>query len=650
MLYFRNFLLLFLLGMALKSAAQVSEIVVLQKQLELAKEDTSRLRIYSELSWQFLTTSIIRSRQYAEAELQLAQKIDNDFYIASGYNDIGIVLIRENRFRESIQFHKKALEIRTRMKDKAGMASSYSKLGHCYTELNQLTEGHDAQLKALALFEEINDEQKVAYTLNNLCVIYMNLSQFDKLEKYANESYRVLNQLRDTAGIANSLNHLAIVAENKGDFKTALQLELKSVEYREIVLDSVNLEGALNNVGIYYRKLGKSEEGLKYYSKALAIAEKLGNTMSIALYKCNIGNAYMNKGKYVLAEKYLKEAEALTIRDSISYNLPQLYSSLGELYLNLHQNDLSLSYFDKSARVKDSLFSESMAEKFTEMETRYETERTEQENALLQKENQLKSEALTRSRFINISIIVLVVLLAFLTYLLFNRKQLQNKRKRDAELLQQQELRSRAAIEAEERERVRIARELHDGIGQQLSAAKLTLSGLGSLIAKEHPQQELLFQNATQLIDDAVKEVRSVSHSMMANALIKAGLAGAVRDFVQKVSDSGSLKVDLEIVDLNERLDPTVETVLFRVLQEVVNNIIRHAQASVISIQLIRHDDELVLVVEDNGIGFNVSKHSESEGIGLRNIRSRVEYLNGNLNIDSYPGKGTTITVEIPLK
>jgi signal transduction histidine kinase len=85
-------------------------------------------------------------------------------------------------------------------------------------------------------------------------------------------------------------------------------------------------------------------------------------------------------------------------------------------------------------------------------------------------------------------------------------------------------------------------------------------------------------------------------------------------------------------------------------LQEVVNNIIRHAQASVISIQLIRHDDELVLVVEDNGIGFNVNNHNESEGIGIRNIRSRVDFLNGNLNIDSYPGKGTTITVEIPLK
>jgi signal transduction histidine kinase len=249
-----------------------------------------------------------------------------------------------------------------------------------------------------------------------------------------------------------------------------------------------------------------------------------------------------------------------------------------------------------------------------------------------------------------LAVIVVALLLALLAYLLYNRKQLQNKRKRDAELLQQQELRSRAAIEAEERERVRIARELHDGIGQQLSAAKLTLSGLSSLVLKDNPQQEELFQNATQLIDDAVKEVRSVSHSMMANALIKAGLAGAVRDFVQKVSASGSLKVDLEIVELNERLDPTIETVLFRVLQEVVNNIIRHAQASVISIQLIRHDDELVLVVEDNGIGFNVSKHKESEGIGLRNIRSRVDFLNGNLNIDSYPGKGTTITVEIPLK
>lgn len=628
---------------------QESVISELENQVRNAADDTTRLRLYSELTWEYLGVSLEKSDEYAQLELKLAESIHSDFYIASAYNDIGIVLIRKNRFRESLKTNKKALEIRQRINDKPGIASSYSKIGHCYTEMNQLSEAHDAQLKALALFRELNDQVKEAYTLNNLCVIYMNLQQYDKLETYANQSYRVLSRLGDKLGIANSLNYLATVEEYKGDFNKALQLELKSVQIREEELDSVNLEGAFNNVGIYYRKLGKTQEGLKYYLKALEVAQKLENPISIALYLCNIGNVYLDLKSYSKAEEYLLQAQEITLRDSVSANRSALFKSLADLYLLTNRKELALKYYDKSSLVKDSLFSESMAEKFTEMETRFETERTEQENALLLKENQLAAEALNRSRLITISILLLALLIGILAYLLYNRKQLQNKRKLDAELLVQHELRSLAAIDAEERERVRIARELHDGLGQQLSAARLTISGLQGIIQPADSKQIELFENATSLLDDAVKEVREVSHSMMANALIKNGLTGAINDFVQKLSSTNTIHADLEIVGMEERLNPTLETVLFRVFQELITNIIRHAKAKQISIQLIRHEQELVLVIEDDGVGFDSSQSKNSEGVGLKNIRSRVEYFKGQVHIDSTPDKGTTITVEIPV-
>ncbi len=648
MRYSLYLLLLFLVLFPQNGDAQENAILQLENKLKNAQEDTSKLRLYSDLSWEYLYVSIDKARKYADLELKLAEQIHSDYFIASGYNDIGIVLIGENKFREALNYHQKALLIRQKIKDKIGIASSYSKIGHCYTEMNYLNEAHDAQLKALKIFRELKDEKKEAYTLNNLCVIYMNMRQFDKLEMYAKQAYQVLTRLGDKAGIANSLNYLATAEESKGNFKKALELELKTVTLREEIGDSVNLEGALNNVGIYYRKLGKSKEGLAYYQRALSIATIFKNPYSIALYLGNIGNVYIDLQEYDRAEEYLKKAEFITERDSIGYNLPQLYKSFGDLYVLTNKKQLALKYYDKSDHVKDSIFSETMAEKFTEMETRYETERTEQENALLIKENQLSAEALIRSRYITISIIILALLLALLGYLLYNRKQLNNKRKLDAELLIQQELRSKAAMEAEERERVRIARELHDGIGQQLSAAKLTLSGLRGILKPDSTKQVELFENASNLIDDAVKEVRAVSHAMMANALVKDGLTGAIREFVQKISASGTYKVDLEIVDLHERLDPSIETVIFRVLQEVVNNILRHAQANVIGIQLIRHDHELVMVIEDDGIGFDFQNTGQNEGIGLKNIRSRVEYLKGTLFIDSTLGKGTTITVEIP--
>jgi signal transduction histidine kinase len=206
-----------------------------------------------------------------------------------------------------------------------------------------------------------------------------------------------------------------------------------------------------------------------------------------------------------------------------------------------------------------------------------------------------------------------------------------------------------AILEAEEKERRRIAQDLHDGVGQLLSAAKLNLSNLDSKITTQTEEQKLAIQNALSLVDDSVKEVRAVSHNMMPNTLIKLGLASAVREFITKLGKAPTLKVDLEIVGLDTRLDNQVETVLYRVIQEIVNNIIKHAKASQISMQLIRHETELNIMIEDNGVGFDTNQLDDFEAIGLKGIKTRIEFLNGSVHFDSYIGRGTTVIIDIPL-
>src|SRR5207253_6664015 len=136
--------------------------------------------------------------------------------------------------------------------------------------------------------------------------------------------------------------------------------------------------------------------------------------------------------------------------------------------------------------------------------------------------------------------------------------------------------------------------------------------------------------------------------NMMPNALLKSGLAKAVRDFINKLNTQ-SIRIELEIIGLEERLENTIETVLYRIIQENVSNIIRHSKASHVNLQLIRHENEITVMIEDNGVGFDASKINDFEGIGLKNIQSRVAYLNGTVNFDSVPGRGTTTTIEIPL-
>ena len=208
-----------------------------------------------------------------------------------------------------------------------------------------------------------------------------------------------------------------------------------------------------------------------------------------------------------------------------------------------------------------------------------------------------------------------------------------------------------AVLAAEEAERHRIGADLHDGIGQLLSVVKINMNGLcEELRPRLEADEAQRFGDALDLVDESVREVRGISHNLLPNALIKRGLARAVREFLDKLQRPGRLKIRLETLGLDApRLDPTVESALYRVIQELVQNIIKHAQATEVEMQIIRHAHELTLLVEDNGVGFDVPTHGAGDGVGLQSVGSRVAYLGGTLHVDSRIGRGTTVTATVPM-
>ena len=239
----------------------------------------------------------------------------------------------------------------------------------------------------------------------------------------------------------------------------------------------------------------------------------------------------------------------------------------------------------------------------------------------------------------------LAEILALSGFLAYRVKQMQETSKQlliEKNFVLQQ--RTQAVLEAEERERIRIARDLHDGIGQMLAAARMTLGNY--LSQKKIDVIEI--QNSLDLLEDSIREVREISHNMMPGTLTKFGLSSALKQFVNKINALGTLKVELQVVGIKGRLDEKIEMMLYRIVQEIISNIIRHAEATKVSIELIKHDNELILMVEDNGKGFDI-ENVENQGIGLKNIATRVEYLNGYVNFDSSLGHGTSVVIEIPL-
>ncbi|NND32208.1 MAG: sensor histidine kinase, partial [Saprospiraceae bacterium] len=198
-----------------------------------------------------------------------------------------------------------------------------------------------------------------------------------------------------------------------------------------------------------------------------------------------------------------------------------------------------------------------------------------------------------------------------------------------------------------EEERGRIAKDLHDSLGSLLA----TIKGHSSALEYEVKQLSNLqnYQKTNHLIDEACDEVRRISHNMMPQALISNGLVDALRDLTDNYASTSGWKITFDVVGMKHRLSENYELMIFRIVQELMANIARHAVAQQVLFQMIWKENNLHITVEDDGRGFKLDNGKES-GLGMRSIRSRVAYLNGEVEIDSVPGEGTTVSINIPIK
>ena len=205
-----------------------------------------------------------------------------------------------------------------------------------------------------------------------------------------------------------------------------------------------------------------------------------------------------------------------------------------------------------------------------------------------------------------------------------------------------------AMSEVQERERSRFAKDLHDGLGGMLWGIKLSLSTMKSNMILSSDQVPV-FERSLDMLDNSIHELRRVAHNLMPEALVKFGLTAALKDFCDFVNSSKVINVIFQQVGNERRLDISIEVVLYRVINELANNALRHSSASELLIQLNYSDEILAITIEDNGVGFDKSILSKTTGAGWPNIKSRIEYLKGSVDIETSIGNGTAVNITIPI-
>lgn len=526
----------------------------------------------------------------------------NDSLLAQYFSAAGLSLMRLNRQKDAMEKFFNALKTSEQLGDKITMAKAQHNIGWAYMELNQYTEAITHFTSAIQIIERNKIPFKIAVSYTNIASCYGALYKYDSVYKYAAEGIKMAHEQNNYQTEANGWNIMGTAYTSEKKYPQALACFLKAKPIRAKIGDPFFIVSDLAVLSELYAMMNKTAEGLQTGNEALAIAKKENLQSKLPMIYKAIALNYEKSGNYAAAAELYKQVNVL----------------------------------------KDSMYENASAEAVVEMKTKYETEKKER----IIQEQQFN---LKKKNYFIITISVLVLLGALLAWLFYNRNKLKQETKLQAAVLTQQQIAAAAILEAEENERQRIAKDLHDGVGQIMSAAKMNLSSFESDLQFRDEEQKLSFERIISLVDEGCREVRSVSHQMMPNVLLKSGLGKAVAEFLDKI-DQKVLKVNLHTEGLNEHIEATTEIVLYRVLQESVNNVIKHSGASELDLSLIKDADGISATIEDNGKGFDSKNLSEKAGIGLKNMKARVEYLKGTIDFDSSPGKGTLVAIHIPFK
>lgn len=494
---------------------------------------------------------------------------------------------------------------------------------------------------AIAILEKSNQPAKLAPVYNELAKLYRKTRDLDRALQNYNKADALYRQLKDSTGIAMILNESGVVFEYREDFNEAIRRYSSSLDIAVKKGDSLSVSYSLSNIAGVYVIQKKFDIAERNLLRALHIRELLKDSFAIALTYSDLGVAMNGKGDYAKAIQYLDRSNRMA--EQLKY--PELqsnnYNELSAIAQKQGDFQQAFSYFMKRSAIRDSLYALEKTKQIEELNARYESAQREKEI------QQQKSKIHTQNLLIT-GITGLVLLTGLLLLSWYRRSKLRQETAMKTELMRQQENAIRAVMEAEENERQRIAKDLHDGVGQMMSAAKMNLSAFESELKFDNEEQRQSFEKVINLVDESCREVRTVSHVMMPNALLKNNLGDAIREFTGKLNQK-DLRVSVYTEGLDERLDSNIETMLYRVIQECVNNTIKHAEASTLDISLIRDKDGISGTIEDNGKGFDATDPEKKKGIGMKNISSRIEYLKGTVDVDSAPGRGTVVGLHIPL-
>ncbi|NAS12291.1 ATP-binding protein [Poritiphilus flavus] len=574
----------------------------------------------------------------AQLHLDKALSLSNGTLSDSLYGRILLAQVEQhliaNNYDSVFHYANKVEDLRKHLDPKL-LVDLYSMVGTAHYYKSGYAEAILAHRRAEKISDANNLEAGKAKVFNNIGITYIKMENWPEAKKYMTKSFDLCEKYGIKRGMAFTLGNLGIINKNQHDYYASIEAYEKSNVLLTELRDERGLARNYDNLGVLYQELGNYNKAFYYYDKSLSKANEINDESTATSALHNLAGLYMAKGEFASALANFKKSLAIAVKLDNKDVIRDNHLGLSQLYEQIGKPSLALLHQKSYTHWKDSIINQEHLKNISELEIKYESEKKEKEILFLSKQKLIADDKLSkqRTRIKRLSYSILGITLALSAGILLIIQYLKNRKQK--ELIE-------TMVEAQMSERARIARDLHDSVGGSLAMTKNVLQEIGEKLREEHPS----IQKSIRTISETSDQVRQISHNLMPGELVKFGLVTAINATLEHLPKT-SLATQLYTFNMEERIHPTKEIHLFRIVQEAIQNVIKHAQASKLDISLNKHRKYLSLMVEDNGVGIDID--SLQAGIGLENIKSRVSQLKGTFNIDTNKGRGTAISIQIPI-
>lgn len=609
------------------------------------REDTSKvwllINIGNQYEWDDPETA---AKYYLEAG-ELSEKLEYKQGAIKFIANYSYLLNLRGQFDSSMLLNRQSVKLADELGDKSQIGRSNANLGNVFLNLSQYDSAVYYYQIAVKNFEAIGDEVLVARLADLLQVAYMELRQHDKALVYGEQAIAVLRNANDPASLSAVLSNAANVYERLNRHDTALAYLKEALILARGINYKAHEKTILQNLSNIYQNMLQVDSIKPYAEKAAILSRELGFPESEAIAYRGLANYYVFKNDLDAAYKYISLSLDITKKGGFRKEHASSLKTLGGVLLAMHRYEESYRVDSEAEALADSLMGEEVRNRTLFLEKQFETGKKEARIQLQQAQLQQKN-ILNYILIGGAAALGMILLLSYRNYK--HRQRLQQARIDELET-EKQLTATEAILKGEEQERTRLAKDLHDGLGGMLSGIKFSFQNMKDNLILT-PDNAQAFERSLDMLDSSIREMRRVAHNMMPEVLVRYGLDTALKEFCSEIDHSGVIRTSYQSIGMDKvALEQTVAVTIYRIVQELVNNAIKHARAKTALVQMHHFGQEklLAVTVEDDGKGLDAAALEQSKGIGWSNIRNRVEFLKGKIDINSAPGKGTSVLIEI---